>query len=141
MKIAKHFRAFLEHYNYLLIPGIGKFEVLNHVVETNDNTSYNRRLLQFHSEQRSAICDQALLDFLCKQMSVEPCVANSDLQYFGASAKELLMQGLEAEIPGIGFLNMGPQNQLRFSDRSRYHTAQVKVKKFKPAAVGMSFWF
>jgi hypothetical protein len=140
MKIAMHFRAFLEAHNYLGIPGIGRFEVITAVVEAEANRTYTRRLLHFYPDSTPVSDDQRLVDYLCEKLRVEPVVVHSDLEYFTNSTRELLIQGLEAEVPGVGYLNLNYRNQLEFSNKSRYYTAKFKLKKLKPAALG-SFWF
>ena len=141
MQIAQHFRAFLEEHSFLALPGIGKFEVVNDIVETDMRHRYTRKLLQFHSSKVPFNEAESLVNYICIRQKIERHVAISDLECFTRSTNELLMQGLEAEVPGIGFLNTGYHNTLRFSNQSRYLTTKPKVRKLRPAAIGMSFWF
>ncbi len=141
MKIAKHFRAYLEDHQYLYIAGIGRFEIITDVIESSDHQTYSRRLLQFHPAGQPVSTDEPLVDYLSARMKSHPNVIHSDLEDFGVSTRELLIQGLEAEVPGIGFLNMGASNQLVFSNKSRYYSAKYAQKKLRVTALGISFWF
>jgi hypothetical protein len=137
MKISRHFRAFLEMHGYLELPAIGRFEITNN--NSPDPAKHGRRL-EFSYISGTAI-DISLVKFLCEKLRTEACVINSDLQYFSASIMELLMQGLEAEVPGIGYLNKKAQNQLQFSFLSRYYKIpDKKPRKPLPVYLDPSFW-
>ena len=102
MKIAQHFRAFLERHNYLQLPQIGKFEVVGeNPAAQNDHT---RKWINFQADQNQTT-DLELVDFISKNMKVESNITASDLISFISSIKEMLILGFEVEIPGIGFLH------------------------------------
>ena len=136
MKISRHYRAFMERFGYLELPAIGRFEVISH--ENNEIQAAKKITFLFNPK---AIVDNSLVEFLCEQLKSEACVIYSDIQYFSSSVKELLLQGLEAEIPGIGFLNIVQQNKLLFSHHSCYNEIpQQKIRKTSPAIMNISFW-
>jgi hypothetical protein len=139
MKIAQHFREFLETNLYLQLPGLGRFDVIS-LNPDPENGYSSRRLLQF-SPDYSIKPDQQLTDFLSKKVNCDPCVAESDLAYFCSATKELLMQSFEAEIPGVGFIRPDAANKLQFSNTRRYNDAKPKKRKKSPAYMSLSFWF
>lgn len=139
MKIAAYLRTFLEEFNYLQLAGIGKFEIHDSVTGSSQGFSYNRKLLEFYPQPKRMGHDDALVDFLCSKCGIDRYLVISDLDYFSSSCLELVMQGLEAEIPGIGFLNLD-ENKLQFAPRSRYYTSKQRRKRYKPAPA-MSFWY
>ena len=137
MNISRHFRAYLEKYGYLELPAIGRFEITN---SNSMDPVEHRKKLEFHYIP-GTIIDISLVKFLCEKLRSEACVVNSDLQYFSASIMELLMQGLEAEVPGIGYLNKKEKNQLQFSFLSRYYKIpDKKPRKPLPVYLDPSFW-
>jgi len=137
MKISRHFRAYLEKHGYLELPAIGRFEITN--CNSIDPAEHRKRL-EF-SYISGTVIDNALVKFLCEELRSEACVVYSDLQHFSASVMELLMQGLEAEVPGIGYLNKKEKNQLQFSFISRYYNVpEKKPRKPRPVYLNSSFW-
>jgi hypothetical protein len=138
MKIAQHFRAFLERYHYLQLPQIGRFEVVgeNPVI---DDTGYRQKWLNFSADKDQTF-DAELVQFISKNMRVESCITESDISSFISSLKELLIQGFEVEIPGIGYLHFEPDNILRFSGKNIYKKTAPKRWKRIPAAMSSSFW-
>lgn len=141
MKISRYFRPFLERNGYLQLPAIGNFEVVKQDHSGTESGTNTRRMVRFSGNPSPAV-DISLVKFLCEQIKSEACVVQSDIISFTTSIKELLMQGLEAEIPGIGYLNITQQNQLLFSLHSRYHQIPEKmIKKSSPAIFSFfSFW-
>lgn len=124
MKITKYFRAFLEEHSYLAIPGIGRFELSSDDTVTH-NLASEMKTLQFSQEAAS---NQEILDlvqYLCLKLHVEKDVARCDLDYFSITTREILLQGLEAEIPGLGFLNFDYNYKMKFSRKSRYKCYQL----------------
>ena|SRR5688572_22618825 len=137
MKISQHFRAYLEKHGYLELPAIGRFEITN--CNSIDPAEHRKRF-EF-SYNPGIVIDISLVKFLCEKLHSEACVVNSDLQHFSASVMELLMQGLEAEVPGIGYLNKKEKNQLQFSFTSRYYNVpEKKLRKPRPDYLNSSFW-
>jgi len=67
-------------------------------------------------------------------------VTESDLTSFINSLKEMLIQGFEVEIPGIGYLHFEPNNVLRFSGKNLYKQTIQKRWKRTRAALSPSFW-
>lgn len=139
MRIAQHFRAFLERHNYLQLPQIGKFEVVgeNPVQPESGQLS---KWISF-SADKSQQADSNLVDFISKTMKVESCITESDLSSFISSIKEMLIQGFEVEIPGIGYLHYEPGNILKFSGKNIYKKSIQKGWKKIPATMSTSFWF
>jgi len=138
MKIAQHFRAFLERHHYLQLPQIGRFEVVgeNPVI---DDSGYRQKWINFEAD-KDQTSDTELVQFISKNMRVESCITESDLSSFICSLKELLIQGFEVEIPGIGYLHFEPGNVLRFSGKNIYKKTTPKRWKRIPAAMSSSFW-
>lgn len=139
MKIAQHFREFLEANLYLQLPSLGRFDVIT--IHPDPENGYSaKRLLQF-SPDNNAKSDDTLTEFLCGKIKCDACVAESDLRYFCYSTKELLMQGFEAEIPGLGFIRPAANNNIQFSNTRMYHASIPKKRKKTPAYMRLSFWF
>ena len=137
MKISRHFRAYLEKHGYLELPAIGRFEIMNC---NSIDPAEHRKKLEF-SYIPGTVIDISLVKFLCEELRSEACVIYSDLQHFSDSVMELLMQGLEAEVPGIGYLNKKEKNQLQFSFKSRYYNVpEKKPRKPRPVYLNSSFW-
>jgi hypothetical protein len=71
MKIAQHFRAFLERHNYLLLPQIGKFEVVGENPAAGENG--HSKWINFLPDQNQTT-DLELVDFISKNMKVESSI-------------------------------------------------------------------
>lgn len=138
MKIAQHFRAFLEHYHYLQLPQIGRFEVVGENPVASENGLPNKWIA--FSADKNQTQDADLVEFISKSMRVETCVTSSDLNSFISSIKELLLQGFEVEIPGIGYLHFEPNNILKFSGKNLYKNTIQKRWKRTPTSMTPSFW-
>lgn len=138
MKIAQQFRAFIELHHYLALPKIGRFESIaadaKHYAGESD-----KWLIRFLSDPQ-AQSDNELTGFISKNLKIETCVAESDLNSFCNTIKELFIQGFEAEIPGIGFLHLDSKNQLKFSVNSIYNPIVNKTRKRPAALFSSSFW-
>jgi hypothetical protein len=138
MKIAQHFRAFLERYRYLQLPQIGRFEVVGENPMTSENGASTNGIAFLADKNQSE--DAELVEFISKSMRVESCVAVSDLSSFISSLRELLILGFEVEIPGVGYLHFEPNNILQFSGKNIYKkTIQKRWKRTRPA-MSSSFW-
>ena len=137
MKIAQHFRAFLEKHNYLQLPQIGKFDVVgeNHAAGENGHSIW----INFSADHTQQT-DLELVAFISKNMKVESNIIASDLSCFISSIKEMLILGFEVEIPGIGFLHFEPGNILKFSGKNIYKKTIQKGWKRIPAGMSPSFW-
>jgi hypothetical protein len=138
MKIAQHFRAYLERYHYLQLPQIGRFEVVGENPLVPDNGAPRKWIAFLADKNQSG--DAQLVDFISTNMRVESCVTESDLTSFISSLKEMLIQGFEVEIPGIGYLHFEPNNVLRFSGKNLYKQTIQKRWKRTRAAMSPSFW-
>jgi len=138
MKIAQHFRAFLERHNYLQLPQIGKFEVVGENPAAAEN-GYSRKWINFLADQNQTT-DPQLVAFISKNMKVESNITASDLICFISTTKEMLILGFEVEIPGIGYLHFEPGNVLRFSGKNIYKKTIQKGWKRIPAGISTSFW-
>jgi len=137
MKIAQHFRAFLERHNYLQLPQIGRFEVVGeNPMAANDPT---RKWISFSADKNQQP-DETLVNFISGNMRIENCITESDLNCFISNSKELLLQGFEVEIPGIGYLHFEPGNILKFSGKNIYKKPVQKSWKKIPTAMSGSFW-
>lgn len=137
MKIAQHFRAFLEKHNYLQLPQIGRFEVVGeNPISVNDQS---RKWINFSADKNQQT-DEALVNFISGNMRVENNITQSDLNCFIGNIKELLIQGFEVEIPGIGYLHYESGNILKFSGKNIYKKPVQKKWKKMPAAMSSSFW-
>ena len=137
MKIAQHFRAFLERHHYLQLPQIGRFEVVGEAPAEN---GYTRKWINF-SPDTSQATDPELITFISNNMRVESSITTSDLFCFISSLKEMLIQGFEVEIPNIGYLHFEPSNILKFSGKNLYkNPIQKRWKRNIPAAMSQSFW-
>ena len=137
MKIAQHFRAFLERHNYLHLPQIGKFEVVGDNPAAVENGQ--SKWINFSADQNQST-DMELVDFISKIMKVESNITASDLICFISSIKEMLILGFEVEIPGIGYLHFEPGNILKFSGKNIYKKIIQKGWKKIPAGMSASFW-
>jgi hypothetical protein len=137
MKIAQHFRAFLERNNYLYLPQIGKFEVLGENPAPGEHG--HSKWINFTADQNQTT-DLQLVDFISKNMKVESNITASDLICFISSIKEMLILGFEVEIPGIGYLHFEPGNILKFSGKNIYKKTVQKGWKRVPAGMSASFW-
>lgn len=138
MKIAHYFRAFLERYHYLHLPQIGRFEVVGENPVAVEN-GFSKKWISFSADNNQNQ-DAELIDFISRTMRVETCITESDLKCFIGSIKEMLLQGFEVEIPGIGYLHFEPNNILKFSGKNIYKkTTQKKWKRTSPT-FSLSFW-
>ena len=138
MKIAQHFRAFLEGHHYLQLPQIGRFEVVGDNPAATEN-GHSNKWINFLADQNQTT-DLELVDFISKNMKVESCITASDLSCFISSIKEMLILGFEVEIPGIGYLHFEPNNILKFSGKNIYKKTIQKGWKRIPAGLSASFW-
>lgn len=138
MKIAQHFRAFLEGHHYLHLPQIGRFEVVGERPDASENAS-STIWVRFSADKNQAT-DPDLVAFISNKMKIESCITASDLGSFIGSLKELLIQGFEVEIPRIGYLHFEPGNILKFSGKNIYKKTTQKSWKKIPAAMSSSFW-
>lgn len=131
MKIAQQLCAFLSKNGYLLLPGIGKFEM------NSDQQGHGKYLFTPDIKTET---DENLIRFFCSDHETESSVAVSDLKCFCYSIRELIIQGFEAELPGIGFLYIGTDKELKFSRYSQYHSAHQKTRKKSPVFMTGAFW-
>ena len=139
MKIAQHFRAFLERHHYLQLPQIGRFEVVGE--NPVQPTLGQSKKWIFFSPDKDQAQDSELVDFISRNMRVESCIAESDLRCFISSIKEMLIQGFEVEVPGIGYLHFEPGNILKFSGKNLYKKPVHKSWRRKQIAMSSNFWF
>lgn len=138
MKIAKLFRPFLEAQGYLILPSIGKLEIIS--AEINPFTGEIEKNFIRFSENKSCQSDPEFLKYTSQNLKVDFTIATSDLQCFCDNCKELLIQGFEAEITSIGFLHLLHGKKLKFSVKSIYN-ATPKLIQRKPALfLNSSFW-
>lgn len=137
MKIAQHFRAFLDRHRYLELPQIGRFEIVGESPAAEDGNS--KKWINFSADKNQS-GDAELVEFISRTMRVEMCITESDLSCFIGSLNELLIQGFEVEIPGIGYLHFEPGNVLKFSGRNIYKNPIQKSWKRIPASISTSFW-
>ncbi len=138
MKIAQQFRAFLESHHYLVLPQIGRFESIS--ADINPLTGeIDKWLVRFLGDAQTK-SDNELTGFICRNLNINTCIAESDLNCFCNSLKELFIQGLEAEVPGIGYLHLDSKNQLKFSGRSIYNPVINKIRKRPAALFSSAFW-
>lgn len=137
MKIAQHFRAFLERHNYLYLPQIGKFEVVGENPAAGEHG--HSKWINFSADQNQTT-DLQLVEFISKSMKVESSITASDLSCFISTIKEMLILGFEVEIPGIGYLHFEPNNILKFSGKNIYKKTVQKSWKRVPAGMSASFW-
>ena len=138
MKIAQHFRAFLEKYDYLQLPQIGRFEVVGDnpaAPETEQATIW-----VIFSADKNQATDPELIAFISNNMRIDTSIAESDLSSFISSVKELLIQGFEVEIPRIGYLHFEHDNVLKFSGKNIYKKTTQKSWKRIPSGMSSSFW-
>jgi hypothetical protein len=138
MKIAQHFRAFLEGHQYLHLPQIGRFEVVGERPDASEKSS-STIWVKFSADKNQAT-DPDLVTFISDKMKIESCITASDLVSFIGSIKELLIQGFEVEIPRIGYLHFEQGNILRFSGKNIYKKPTQKSWKKIPAMMSSSFW-
>jgi hypothetical protein len=136
MKIAQQFRAFLEKSHYLQLPQIGRFEIVNE--DSDFEKGILKKRLHFRPDNNK-MADASLVSFISNYLGVEYSIAQSDLLDFVHTTRELLIQGFEAEIPGIGFLHFEQGNQLTFTGKSKYKVAAYNLKR-KLAHRSASFW-
>lgn len=137
MKIAQHFRAFLERHHYLQLQQIGKFEVVGE--NPMDTSGHFKKWIHFSADNNSQ-SDSRLVEFISDKMKIESCITESDLKCFIGSIKEMLIQGFEVEIPGIGYLHFEPGNNLKFSGKNIYKKPIQKRWKRNPITLSTSFW-
>ena len=138
MKIAKEFRAFFEMHKHLYLPKIGRFEISSNEPDISGSNNFSG-FITFTAEKKQ-LTDPELISFFSDHLRVETCIAESDLNCFCSGVMELLLQGFEAEIPGIGFLHYEQTNQLKFSDKSIYQSAKTQKRKPVPTDFVASFW-
>ena len=138
MKIAQHFRAFLERHNHLHLPQIGKFEVVGENPAATEN-GHSNKWINFLADPNQTT-DPELVDFISKSMKVESNITASDLSCFISTMKEMLILGFEVEIPGVGYLHFEPGNILRFSGKNIYKKTIQKGWKRIPTGMSTSFW-
>jgi len=139
MKIASQFRAFLESFHYLVLPQLGKIETVS--TEINPLTGeMEKKILRF-TRDKHIPADAEFICYISERLKINKSIAESDLNSFCSSLKELLRQGFEAEIPGIGFLHMEGQHEMKFSGKSIYNAVSLQHKKRIPVILHTSFWF
>ncbi len=137
MKIARHLREFLEKKGYLEIPSIGRFDVHTEELTMPRGETMTRRKLSFAPLRKNGL-DESLVQFLCERLKSEACVIYADIRSFSHYLNELLMQGLEVEIPGVGYLNRNHTNEVNFTYKSSY---EKKRKHSKPvSSYLMNYW-
>jgi len=138
MKIAPQFRAFLDSFHYLALPKIGMFESIS--TEVNPLTGeIDRHLVRFSSDAE-VICSTEFISFISQNLKIDSRIAESDLSSFCNSIRELLSQGFEAEIPGIGFLHSDSRNQIIFSGKSIYNASLQRPTRKAASVMSSSFW-
>ncbi|HLF45390.1 MAG TPA: hypothetical protein VI548_03140 [Chitinophagaceae bacterium] len=138
MKIAKLFRPFLELKHYLILPSIGKLEVVS--AEINPLTGkIEKNFIRFR-EDKNISPDPEFLEYVSRHLKADACISTADLQCFCNSTNELLIQGFEVEIPAIGFLHMESGNQLKFSGKSIYKSAAKELTPKPAIFLTASFW-
>jgi len=137
MKIAWHFREFLEKKGYLELPSIGRFDMSTESMSMPGGKVIESRNLSFSPVSKKNYDDNLVL-FLSDKLRSESCVVCSDISSFSYYINELLMQGLEAEIPGIGYLNRNNINVIQFSYQSTYKKKSTLRKA--GAAAFMNTW-
>ena len=137
MKIARHFKEFLEKKGYLEIPSVGRFDVSVEEMSMPKGEIMTRRKLRF-SPAGQPVFDETLVKFLCEKLKSEACVIYADIRSFSYHINELLMQGLEAEIPGVGYLNKKYTNELEFTYSSFYKTK--RVARNAVSSFMMNYW-
>ena len=139
MKIAQHFRAFLDTFHYLPIPRIGRLEIIPNGQDPF-NSSIIKKQIHFTPDNLTDI-DSSLKKYISEKMKIDTSITESDLTCFSNSLRELLIQGFEAEIPDIGFLHAESDSTIKFSAKSLYYAAVKKVKKRIPSIATSTFWF
>jgi hypothetical protein len=137
MKIAQHFRAYLDAHQSLQLPLLGRFNIVGHAGELFEN-GVPKKWIQFIANKDEA-AEPCFIQYMSQAMKVETCIAESDLNCFCQTTREMLIQGFEAEIPGIGFLHFETGDRLQFSLKSIYKNAMQKLPKRSPAFIS-SFW-
>lgn len=138
MKIAPQFRAFLDCFHYLVLPKVGRFESIS--TEINPLTGQTDKQLVRFTCDAEAKPTTDFINFISQNLKIDSRIAESDLSCFCNSVKELLNQGFEAEIPGIGFLHSDSRNQLIFSGKSIYHAPLHRSRAKTAAMKSSSFW-
>jgi hypothetical protein len=139
MKITHQFRAFLESFHYLILPQIGKIETVS--TEVNSLTGeIEKRTLRFITDN-NINSDIEFINFISNNLHLNSNIIISDLNCFCISLKELLIQGFEAEIPGVGFLHQDAKKEIKFSGKSIYHQTSQKHKKNTSVIFHSGFWF
>lgn len=138
MKIAQHFRAFLECHDYLQLSQIGRFEVVGENPAAPES-EYSGKWINFSADKDQAT-DPELVAFISNSMKIDTFITASDLSSFISSLNELLIQGFEVEIPGIGYLHFEHDNVLTFSGKNIYKKTTPKRWKRIPSGMSSSFW-
>lgn len=121
MKITHYFRTYLEEKGYLELPSIGKFTLNKFEI---GNIELLNKGPEFISS-KSKLLDTDFINYLCKEMKSEIHVVRADVESFSSHVNELLLQGLEVEIPGIGYLLFSNQHQLKFA----FHYSYIPVPR------------
>ena len=138
MKIAPQFRAFLDSFHYLALPKIGRFESIS--TEINPLTGeIDKHLVRFSNETEGTGSAE-FINFISQNLKIDSRIAESDLSSFCNSVRELLSQGFEAEIPGIGFLHSDSRNQIIFSGKSIYNAHSQRTREKTVSLMSSSFW-
>ena len=138
MKIAKLFRPFLESQHYMVLPSIGKFEIIS--AEINPLTGEIEKNFVRFTEDKNLKADPEFIEYISAQLKVDASIAVSDMECFCNSANEILIQGFEAEIPAIGFLHMESGNKLKYSGKSIYKAVSKELKRKPAVYLSSSFW-
>lgn len=138
MKIAPQLRAFLDCYHYLVLPQIGRFDVVSTEVNSLTGEIAGQRVhFRYDTEQK---VPAEFIDFISGNLKIDGQLAKSDLCSFCNTIKELLNQGFEAEIPGIGFLHPDAKHRILFSGKSIYRSSLKPAMKKTPSFLSASFW-
>ena len=138
MKIAPQFRAFLDSYHYLVLPKIGRFESIS--TEINPLTGKIDKQLVHFSIDPDLSSPVEFINFISQNLKIDSRIAESDLVCFCNTIRELLNQGFEAEIPGIGFLHSDSRNQIMFSGKSIYNVSPQSTRGKAASFMSSSFW-
>jgi hypothetical protein len=138
MKIAKHFRVFLENHCYLQLPLLGRFEIVTVESRYSENGQHKKWLSFLPDNQQQP--DPELINYLSQYLKVEPSITVSDLLDFVNHTRELLILGFETEIPGIGFLHLEKDNKIKFSGKSMYKDLTERIIKKKSSFLSSNFW-
>jgi|SRR5690606_21144140 len=136
MDIAKYVGLFLLKSEYCFLPGIGGLQVVRKAAAYNPETQQIAPAsYELVFDQRIGAIDDAFANFIANNERISIVHAANYLKDFCASAKNMLREGREVEIPGIGKFIPAGNESIQFVQDPHLHIAGRQIPYFKNSPV------